>query len=318
MSKATLIVPGQEVFRSLYDQTIPKLQNYDSINTKWHAQVGDAVFESVCLALADTISGERRMHTVSAAIGAGKTSFAIASLVAQAQWSELDRKAPHGAVLVVEQIRRAEELYRQLNALWPGKLAVWTTEHDPKCTAWPTLGKKPEATFTRQQLQDYPVIVVTHKFYQDVNYQRARTVVRNGVASKRALTIVDERPDEAPMLEIELSLAQKVREKLVDRYPEIKERLDPLFLFMEEQSYAERNKIVRPKKQETKTLAWFQSYDADELAQTAKDIPGIGDLFDYAKLLQTGWALATTRQTATHYWGYESRLLLTTAQASCC
>jgi hypothetical protein len=63
MSKATLIVPGQEVFRSLYDQTIPKLQNYDSINTKWHAQVGDAVFESVCLALADTISGERRMHT---------------------------------------------------------------------------------------------------------------------------------------------------------------------------------------------------------------------------------------------------------------
>jgi hypothetical protein len=43
---------------------------------------------------------------------------------------------------------------------------------------------------------------------------------------------------------------------------------------------------------------------------TAKDIPGIGAVFDYAKLLMTGQALVATSGAATHYFGYESNLIL--------
>jgi hypothetical protein len=97
-----------------------------------------------------------------------------------------------------------------LSALLPGKVAVWSSEHDPKCTAWPKLGEKPKATFTQQQLQDYPVIVVTHKFYLDVNGHRASTFVRGGVKGDRSL---DRRAFEGPF-----DLEPRTRTSRQDQY----------------------------------------------------------------------------------------------------
>jgi hypothetical protein len=54
-----------------------KLENVEHMSPKSTMIVSDAVFNAGCLALADTVNGDRRMHTVAAAIGAGKTSFAL-------------------------------------------------------------------------------------------------------------------------------------------------------------------------------------------------------------------------------------------------
>jgi hypothetical protein len=102
-----------------------------------------------------------------------------------------------------------------LNALLPGKVIAWTKDHDVACDK-PEKVKNPTARSSKSDLPNAPVIVVTHAFYlSSKNGHKARTVARNGVAGQRALTIVDERPDEAPTKSITLGDAEKVREALV-------------------------------------------------------------------------------------------------------
>ena len=74
------------------------------------------------------------MHTVSAPAGGGKTSFSYALIAAVTRYAEQNRDAPYGCAFVTDQIPRADEVYRDLEALLPGKVAIWTTDHDVKCT----------------------------------------------------------------------------------------------------------------------------------------------------------------------------------------
>ncbi len=63
--------------------------------------------------------------------GTGKTSHAIALMAAAvrcADTSELSK--PYGCLFVVDQIKKADDMYRQINELLPGQVAVWTTAHD--------------------------------------------------------------------------------------------------------------------------------------------------------------------------------------------
>jgi hypothetical protein len=61
-------------------------------------------------------------------------------------------------------------------------------------------------------LRQYPVLVVTGQFYLGPNGHLAHSVNNRNDFQKRALTIVDERPEEVTTYEILLSEAQKVRE----------------------------------------------------------------------------------------------------------
>ena len=70
------------------------------------------------------------MHTLSAPAGAGKTSFSYALIAAVTREAEENPAAPFGCVFVVDQIERADTAYRELSELLPGKVAVWTSEHD--------------------------------------------------------------------------------------------------------------------------------------------------------------------------------------------
>ncbi len=71
-----------------------------------------------------------------------------------------------GVCFVVHQIDKADEVFRDLNALMPGKVAIWTSDHDAGCKT-PKRIENPSAKFERAQLRFYPVIVVTHNFYLD-------------------------------------------------------------------------------------------------------------------------------------------------------
>ena len=140
--------------------------------------------------------------------------------------------APYGCVFVVDQIKKADEAYKDFNALMPGKVAVWTTEHDPSCKKR-TKVPHPAAEFIKDELRHYPIIVVTHVFYNGLNGNKAHVLVRDKrVYSGRALTVVDERPEEVAIYEITLKEAQDIREKLEAKRPELKEVLDRLLLLM--------------------------------------------------------------------------------------
>src|SRR5262249_29650957 len=68
------------------------------------------------------------LRVVSASAGAGKTSFAIAFLMAMTRLAEQRDDFLRGAVFLVEQIRKADQLFREVEALMPGKVAIWTSD----------------------------------------------------------------------------------------------------------------------------------------------------------------------------------------------
>lgn len=198
--------------RARYDEAVTEINvtRRGLLTTEFYTKTGDAMFSAGYAALSDWNADTRRMLTVSAPAGAGKTSFSYALMMAVTRNAENNPAAPYGCVYVVDQISKADDAYRELNALLPGKVAVWTTEHDVNCKEFPKLKKRPLAQFDREALRLYPVVIVTHQFYLGPKGYNARNVVRNGLFLRRprALTIVDERPKEVDTFAVLLSEAR--------------------------------------------------------------------------------------------------------------
>jgi hypothetical protein len=165
-TKVVPTLPDREALRSLYDAAVGEINiSRDNILiTAFYAKTGDAVFNAGYLALSDAITDTRRMHTVSAPAGGGKTSFSYALVAAVTRCADERPDSPYGSVIVVDQIEKADKVYRDLNELLPGKVAIWTSDHDADCKQ-PEKVEKPAAHFAPAELRHYPVIVVTHKFY---------------------------------------------------------------------------------------------------------------------------------------------------------
>jgi hypothetical protein len=308
-------VPERAALRALYDEAIAELNplRQNILTTDFYAKTWDAVFNAGYSVLADAISGTRRMHTVSAPAGGGKTTFAYALIAAATRYADHRPDAPYGAVFVVHQIEKADSVYRDLRELLPGKIAIWTKDHDRHCKQ-PEKVLTPAAQFTPEELRHFPVIVVTHKFYLGTRGHNATSVLRDGFQSPRALTVVDERPDEAPALDVMLSEAQTVREALIDQHPETKECMDTLLRFMEGYSYAPANKLYRPglelsPDKISAQLGWFLTSDAERLAKST-NIPGIEKLFAFAKALVLGRACVATSGALVRFFGYEEQRII--------
>src|SRR5262249_31012346 len=144
------------------------------LTTEFYRSIGDSVFDAGYQALKDFVVHYTPfgggpcdgMHVVSAPVGSGKTSFSAAFVAALVRLAEQGPKAPYGALVVVNQTEKADPRFRDLNRLLPGKVAIWTTEHDRACN--PSKREKvtnPAATFSKDDLQRYPVVVVTHAFF---------------------------------------------------------------------------------------------------------------------------------------------------------
>ena len=308
-------MPERTALRALYDLAIAELNpsRNNILATEFYAKTGDAVFSAGYSALLDTVTNTRRIHTVSAPAGAGKTTFAYALIAAVTRYADNRPDAPYGAVFVVDQIEKADSIYRDLSALLPGKVAIWTKDHDCDCKQ-PEKVLTPAARFHRENLRHFPVVVVTHKFYLGSRGHNATSVAGRGFHQTRALTVVDERPDEAPALDLVLSEAQAVREALIVQHPETKEHMDALLRFMERYSYEPANRLYRPgleldAEKVSDELGWFQTSAAEGLAKST-NVPGADKLFAFAKALVLGRACVATSGALAHFFGYEEQRVI--------
>jgi hypothetical protein len=312
------------------------------LTTEFYRRIGDSVFDAGYRALQDFVAScvddhrapneahRTRMHVVSAPVGSGKTSFSFAFVAALVRSGDEGNRAenahtntlPYGCLVVVNQIEKADTTFRELNALLPGKVAVWTTEHDPDCELPKEERKVPEpaAQFTKDELEDYPVAVVTHAFFGGKGSRKARQVFHKGKLQPRALTVIDERIEEVTIYDVALSAAQKVRETALadERHTEtVGPHMDELIKFMFDRSF-DGSSIERPTDEQeawsvTDRLQWFATSAASNFIRAHSKDADVVAVFGFARALANGYAFIARNSgggKATHYIGYESSIIV--------
>lgn len=318
MSEPTLIPPDKTTFRKFYDDAINELNALRGgiLTAPFQSQIATAVFEAGYSALCDTVTGTKMMHTVAADPGSCKTSSAYALLVAATRYADAHPGVPFGAVLLVNEMIKADEAYRLLETFLPNRVGVWTTEHDPACRKREKV-LSPAKLFTRQELKYHPLAVVTPDFYLGPNGRHARTVLRDGVTGQRALTICDERPNEAPTTELALSDVSKVLEaalEITDEHSEANEALRALVSFLGPfYTSVIPNNFIRPGKeigsQELRSkLGWFVTTDAERLAQSA-NIKDLDKVIEFAQAFVAGYGFGSFSGNLPHFVSYENRCI---------
>ena len=179
-----------------------------------------SVFDASYRALQDFVAAQERkadaqphLNVVSAPAGGGKTSFSVALIAALVRLTEGGQQGPMGCLFLTDQRERADDTYRELVKLLPGKVAIWTSDHDPRCKKQEKV-KDPAARYAVDELERYPAVVTTHSFFKGPRGLKARQMLHQGCIHSRALTIVDERPNEVIVFEAVLSQAEQVREHI--------------------------------------------------------------------------------------------------------
>ena len=324
MSNLSVVTVDRQALRAHFDAAVAEINptRGGQLTTDFYTKTGDAVFAAGCTALDDHCDRVKRMHTLSAPAGAGKTSFSFASIAAVTRAAEENPEAPYGCLFVVEQITQADDAYLALNALLPGKVAVWTKEHSAIEKEWPklaALGRTPSARFLPAALAHYPVAIVTHSFFMDKNSHHAVNVSRGGVfnpgSRRRALTIVDEQPQAVSVIDVRLSQAEAVRERLREEFPHAKEPINNLLTFMQKYPLVQSNKLFRPgmeidQGEIREQLAWFGTAEAENVLKSlATDTPVkqsdeaadddtsvAAAVFQFAHLLSLGFGLDVLRE----------------------
>ncbi len=148
------------------------------------------------------------MHVVASGPGSGKSTSAKAFMLAVVR-EGLKDKYPLGCAFVVQHIETAADAYEELKALLADQVAVWSSEHDADN---PQAKRKPR--FTVAELEDYPIIIVTHEFFKGVRAERARLHRRNGMTFPRVVTFVDEKVEQVKVYDVRFSDIAKVREHI--------------------------------------------------------------------------------------------------------
>ncbi len=133
----------------------------------------------------------RDIQVVASAPGSGKSTLAKAFAIALTRLTE-NEPYPLGCVFLVHHIATAEIVYRELSALLPGKIAVFSTKHDAESTQ----SQQYTDLFCVRDLEKYPIIVVTHEFYMGVRGDHARHYTKGDLMFPRAVTFIDERANE--------------------------------------------------------------------------------------------------------------------------
>jgi hypothetical protein len=319
-------LPSREALRREFDAAVLEIDQSrpgSKLTAEFYRRIGDHVFASgysalgdACGVTVDQAATGHRLHVVSAPVGSGKTSFSLAFIAAVVRLAEKDAAAPFGCLFVVDQMEKADEMFVWLNMLLPGKVAVWTTDHDAKCKQ-PTKVLMPAGRFAKDDLQRYPVVVVTHAFFGGNGNHKAKQVLHNGKLRPRALTVIDERMEEVVVYDVALSAAQKVREFVDEQHPEtVGPHMGELVRFMHDRSYGGRD-IERPTDEQEAWAAadkiqWFATAAAADFVRANQGRPDVKAVFGFGKALASGYAfIARNRggEKATHYIGYESNLI---------
>src|SRR5215471_10270264 len=326
-------LPRRDQLRMEFDAAVIHLdqsRTHPMLTTEFYRRIGDSVFDAGYQALHDFVIHHHRdfdgpttrMHVVSAPVGSGKTSFSLAFVTALVRCAEHGPMAPSGALVVVNQIEKADTTFRDLNALLPGKIAVWTTEHDPACKLSKQERKvsEPAATFTKDDLQNYPVVVVTHAFFGGKGGHKARRVMHDGALQPRALTVIDERIEQVTVYDIAYSDAECVRELVMasEEHATVGPHMVQLVQFMHDRSFHGPS-IERPTDNHdawattSDKLQWFATTEASDFVRVHSGDPAIVAVFGFAKALASGYAFIARNsggERTTRYIGYESSMVI--------
>src|SRR5262249_365877 len=240
---------------------------------------------------------QAKQFVVAAPPGTGKTSHAIALMAAAVRTADKDDPSKSfGCLFVVDQIKKADDMYRQINELMPGEVAVWTVDHDPASNKGRQV--RQARRFHVEQLEQHPSAVVTQAFLRGPRGEKARHVVLGGNRVPRALTIFDEQTKEVEVYDVKQSQAMVVKEALErdPRHRHLKENMEPLLTFLHEQSKQTGNSIDIPSEgwdgfEVSRQLHWFASEEAEKFVLTnARDIPHLEEVFGFAAQMYNNYA----------------------------
>jgi hypothetical protein len=225
-----------------------------------------------------------------------------------------------GCVFLVEQITKAEEMYRELSKLLPGgKVAIWTKDHDTKHVRPDAKVLNPAARFHVDALENYEVIVVTHAFFKGVRGHKAKSyVAKDGTRSPRALTVVDEQSNDVEVIDITLTDASKVLEAVQNDEKMSTVAAKPLHTvvkFMAQNAESPRT-LLKPSDSPEKwhavgtELSWFATPEAEQFLRHHKAVPGLEQVFKFAAAI-SGTRAFIARGSEQRFVGYYTGLMLT-------
>ena len=336
------LLPSREAIRAAYDGAIREIEGArgnQQLSGSFYRRISDAVFDACHHALLHSAEwGEQRgaarkaskaelraehghhqtnavpprLHVISAPMGAGKTTFSTAFIVAMVRLSDRLPSMPYGCVFLVDQIPKAEAMFKELSQFLPGRIAVWTSDHDPSCEE-PRRVRSPSARFYKDELKHYPVAIVTHAFFRGENHDKAMIVVRDDVETHRALTLVDEQMDDVTVYDVRLSAAARVLEGVEkEGNTELITRLHTLVQFMAEKAKGDR--LEKPSDDPAswrvaEDLAWFTTTEARWYANAnAERMPDIAVVFGFARCMASDYAFIVRKnktEHGTYFVGYE-------------
>jgi hypothetical protein len=324
-------VPDHDLLRREFHTAVTQLdqlRDKPMLTTDFYRSIGRSVFDAGYQALQDFVvhytpfHGDPcdRMHVVSAPVGSGKTSFSVAFVAALVRVAEQEHKAPYGALVVVNQIEKADTTFRDLDRLLPGRVAIWTTEHDPACRLSPQDRKVPDPAkrCAKEDLQNYPVAVVTHAFFGGNGGYKARQVIHDGKLKPRALTVIDERVEDINVYDVALSEAEKARETVWaddEHSGTIGPHMDELLTFMREHS-GKGLSLERPTAEWEVTgakLKFFTTEAAHDYVRHNSGDPAIVAVFGFARTLARGYAFIARPnggERTARYIGYQNNLVV--------
>jgi hypothetical protein len=199
-------------------------------------------------------------------------------------------------------------------------VAIWTTEHDPACRISPQDRKVPDPgkRCTKEELQNYPVAVVTHAFFGGNGGHKARQVIHGGKLKPRALTVIDERVEDINVYDVALSEAERARETVWadDKHSgTIGPHMDELLTFMREHS-GKGPSLDRPTDDWETTgdkLKFFTTEAAHDYVRHNSGDSAVVAVFGFARTLATGYAFIARPsggERTARYIGYQNNLVV--------
>lgn len=125
MSINNPILPDRSEFLVYYNTAVvhvnATIRRELKMATGFYAKTGSSVFEASYRALEDRCAEktDAPLHVINAPAGSGKTSFAYAMALAVTNYADDHKDAPYGCAIVVEQIVKADEVYKELEQIAP-------------------------------------------------------------------------------------------------------------------------------------------------------------------------------------------------------
>jgi hypothetical protein len=291
------------------------------LTTGINGEVGASILAAGARALAeDSGTGgsgnEPKQFVVAAPPGTGKTSHAVALMAATVRTAdEDDLLRPYGCLFVVDQIKKADDMFRQINTLLPGQVAVWTSDHDVNAGKPTQLYVPTERRFHVDQLECHAIAVVTQAFLRGPRGDKARQVIRGDSRVPRALTIFDEQTREVEVYDVKQSEAIAVKEAIERsvQHRDVKTRMEPLLDFIHVQSKRKGNTVETPDDDPegwrvARELDWFASDAAEQFVlSNSREITHLNKVFGFAAQMHNNCAFIYRRgggETGTHFMAY--------------